>query len=166
MPHFSGNISTARFEVDRGPFPFSELFRQGRDPLRGYRILKLGLLPERAELYRRLDERCYEMFQAGLIEEARHILSMGFSAASKPFESHGYKQVLQLMNGELTLKEAINYAQRNTRRYAKRQVTWSRRETDLKWIKEFGDTVQARAAAFALVRTLLTGPCKNSSEHF
>jgi tRNA dimethylallyltransferase len=146
--------------------PVSELFRQGRDPLRGYRILKIGLLPDRAELYRRLDTRCHEMFQAGLIEETSRIVSMGFDPTSKPFESHGYKQALQSLNGELTVKEAINYAQRNTRRYAKRQITWFRRETDLKWIKEFGDAPQARTAVFALVRALLTSPRKNSSEHF
>jgi tRNA dimethylallyltransferase len=146
--------------------PVSELFRQGRDPLRGYRILKIGLLPDRAELYQRLDTRCHEMFQAGLIEETSRIISKGFAPTSKPFESHGYKQALQSLNGELTVKEAINYAQRNTRRYAKRQITWFRRETDLKWIKEFGDTPQARTAVFALVHTLLTSPCKNSSEHF
>lgn len=146
--------------------PVSELFRQGREPLRGYRVLKIGLLPERAQLYQRLDARCHEMFQAGIVDETRRILSVGFASASKPFESHGYKQAVQLINGELTLKEAVNYAQRNTRRYAKRQITWFRRETDLKWIKEFGDTPQARDAAFALVRTLFTRRCQNSSEHF
>jgi tRNA dimethylallyltransferase len=146
--------------------PVSELFRQGREPLRGYRILKIGLLPDRADLYQHLDTRCHEMFQAGLIDETRRILAMGFSPASKPFESHGYKQAFQLINAELTLKEAVNCAQRNTRRYAKRQITWFRRETGLKWINEFGNTPQARAAAFALVRTLFTSPCKDSSEHF
>jgi tRNA dimethylallyltransferase len=146
--------------------PVSELFRQGREPLRGYRILKIGLLPNRAALYERLDARCSEMFAAGLIDETRYILSLGFSPASKPFESHGYKQALQLLNGELTLKEAVNYAQRNTRRYAKRQTTWFRRETDLKWIKDFGDAPAARDAAFALVLSLFTSGNKNSSERF
>jgi|SRR5579871_1541744 len=136
--------------------PASELFRRGRDPLRGYRVLKIGLLPGRDALYQRLDERCRQMFEGGLIDEVRHIFSLGFSADSKPFESHGYKQALQLLRGELTLEEAVNYAQRNTRRYAKRQITWFRREPDLKWIKDFGDSGFARATALNLVDTFLT----------
>ena len=74
--------------------PVSELFRQGRSALRGYRTLKFGLLPERDALYERLDLRCAQMFEGGLIEEVRHILSLGFPPAAKPFESHGYKQAL------------------------------------------------------------------------
>jgi tRNA dimethylallyltransferase len=136
--------------------PASELFRQGREPLRGYRVLKIGLLPDRDILYQRLDERCRQMFESGLPEEVRKILALGFSPHAKPFESHGYKQALQLLRGELTPKEALYYAQRNTRRYAKRQITWFRREADLHWIKGFGDEPSTRTAAFALVRTLFT----------
>jgi tRNA dimethylallyltransferase len=136
--------------------PVSELFRQGREPLRGYHVLKIGLLPDRDALYQRLDERCRQMFEGGLVDEVRHILALGFSAASKPFESHGYKQALQLLHGELTPKEALYYAQRNTRRYAKRQITWFRREADLKWIAGFGEAPSARAAAFQLVRDMFT----------
>jgi len=142
--------------------PVSELFRQGREPLRGYHALKIGLLPDRDALYRRLDERCRQMFEGGLMDEVRRILALGFSPASKPFESHGYKQALQLLRGELTLKQALYYAQRNTRRYAKRQITWLRRETGLKWIRGFGDAVSTQAAACDLVRTLFTSSNENS----
>jgi tRNA dimethylallyltransferase len=136
--------------------PVSELFRQGRDALRGYRVLKLGLLPDRDLLYPRLDARCAWMFNNGLIDEVRHILSLGFSPACKPFESHGYKQTLQLLNGELNLREAVFYAQRNTRNYAKRQLTWFRREPLLVWIKGFGDTAEVRETALSRVSALLT----------
>src|ERR1051326_9432021 len=65
--------------------PVSELFRRGRDALQGYRVLKLGLLPDREALYRRLDARCASMFEGGLVEEGRGILAMGFGPHCKPF---------------------------------------------------------------------------------
>ncbi len=137
--------------------PVSELFRRGREPLRGYRALKIGLLPERDSLYERLDERCRQMFEGGLADEVRHILSLGFPETCKPFESHGYKQALQLLHGELTPKEALNYAQRNTRRYAKRQITWFRREQRLLWLRGFGEAMASRAAALDMVRAFVRG---------
>lgn len=136
--------------------PASELFEQGRDSLRGYRTLKLGLLPDRETLNQRLDQRCAAMFENGLVEEVRHILSLGFAAQSKPFESHGYKQALQTIDGELNLREAIFYAQRNTRQYAKRQLTWFRRERDLVWLQGFAETAGIRENALALVGRFLT----------
>jgi tRNA dimethylallyltransferase len=76
---------------------------------------------------------------------------MGYSAQSKPFESHGYKQALQLINGELSPRDAVFYAQRNTRNYAKRQITWFRREPGLVWLKGFGDLPETRSAALDLM---------------
>jgi tRNA dimethylallyltransferase len=135
--------------------PVSELFRQGRDALGGYRTLKLGLLPDREVLYERLDRRCAAMFANGLVEEVRHILALGYSEKSKPFESHGYKQALQSIHGELNLREAIFYAQRNTRQYAKRQLTWFRREQGLVWLNGFADTPGIQEKALAMVEELL-----------
>ena len=133
----------------------SELFREGRDALTGYRVLKLGLLPDRDALYQRLDARCEIMFSTGLVEEVRGILAMGFRPSAKPFESHGYKQALQLISGELNLHNAIFYARRNTRNYAKRQLTWFRRETGLEWLRGFGDSAEVRDAAAERVREFL-----------
>jgi tRNA dimethylallyltransferase len=138
--------------------PVSELFREGRDALRGYRVLKLGLLPDREELYSRLDVRCAAMFEHGLVDEVKHTLSLGFSGAEKPFESHGYKQALQFIRGELNLREAVFYAQRNTRNYAKRQLTWFRREPDLVWLKGFGAEEKVREAAVERVRSFMHAP--------
>ena len=135
--------------------PVSELFGQGRSALEGYRTLKLGLLPERDALYERLDARCGEMFEGGLVEEVRHILSLGFAPTSKPFESHGYKQALQLIQGELNPREALFYARRNTRNYAKRQITWFRKEPTLEWLRGFGDAPEIRAIALARVAAFL-----------
>jgi tRNA dimethylallyltransferase len=136
--------------------PVSELFREGRDALRGYRTLKLGLFPDRDALYDRLNERCARMFECGLVEEVRHILSLGYAESCKPFESHGYKQTLQLLRGELNLRDAIFYAQRNTRNYAKRQVTWFRREQGLEWLKDFGDADVVREHTMMRVTDFLT----------
>jgi len=136
--------------------PVSRLFQQGRDALRGYRTLKLGLLPDRETLNPRLDARCAWMFEHGLVEEVRRILALGFSPACKPFESHGYKQALQLIQGELSPRDAVFYAQRNTRHYAKRQITWFRRERELQWLKGFGDAPQIRQTALAHVAGFLS----------
>jgi tRNA dimethylallyltransferase len=127
--------------------PVSELFREGRDALKGYRTLKLGLLPDRDALYPKLDARCAWMFENGLVEEVQGILAMGYADTCKPFESHGYKQSLQLLKGELTASDAVILAQRNTRHYAKRQITWFRREPGMEWLRGFGadDTIAARA---------------------
>jgi tRNA dimethylallyltransferase len=138
--------------------PASELFQEGRDALRGYRTLKLGLLPGREALNQRLDQRCAAMFESGLVEEVRHILSLGFAAGSKPFESHGYKQALQAILGELNMREAIFYAQRNTRQYAKRQLTWFRREPGLVWLHGFADTPGIRESALERAGEFLATP--------
>jgi tRNA dimethylallyltransferase len=131
--------------------PVTELFREGRRALCGYRKLKLVLMPEREPLYGKLDARCAWMFEHGLLEEVRHILSLGFAETCKPFESHGYKQSLQLIRGELSPDDAILHAQRNTRRYAKRQVTWFRREQDAEWLHGFGAERAIRERALKLV---------------
>jgi tRNA dimethylallyltransferase len=136
--------------------PASELFRQGRDALRGYVPLKLGLLPDREALHARLDARCRVMFESGLVEEARRILALGYPPSIKPFESLGYRQALQLIQGELNLREAIFYAQRTTRQYAKRQITWFRREPGLEWLSGFGESQPVREAAIERVSTFLT----------
>ena len=96
------------------------------------------------------------MFDAGLVEEVRRILALGFAPTAKPFESHGYKQALQLIHGELNPREAVFYAQRNTRQYAKRQITWFRREPDLVWLKGFGDSPEVRQMARERVEQFLT----------
>jgi tRNA dimethylallyltransferase len=135
--------------------PVSRLFQQGRDALTGYRTLKLGLLPDREVLNPKLDERCAWMFEHGLVEEVKCILALGYAPECKPFESHGYKQAMQLIRGELNARDAVFYAQRNTRHYAKRQITWFRRERELQWLKGFGDEPGIRDAALESVAKFL-----------
>jgi tRNA dimethylallyltransferase len=134
--------------------PATEIFSAGRDALQGFRVLKIGLFPDRERLYRRLEARMEEMFAAGLIGETASILARGFPASAKPFESIGYRQALQAIQGELSPREALFYAKRETRRYAKRQTTWFRQEPGLEPVAGFGDDpdvaekVEARVERF------------------
>jgi tRNA dimethylallyltransferase len=136
--------------------PMTNLFAEGRRALEGYRTLKIGISPDREMLYERLDARCAAMFRGGLIDEVKRILAMGYPEQAKPFESHGYKQMLQMLHGELTEKEALFYAQRNTRRYAKRQVTWFRQERGVEWLRGFGQDESVQEAALKLACDFLT----------
>ena len=129
--------------------PLSTWFERGRDGLAGFRALKLGLDPPRDALYRRLDARLESMFAGGLLDEVRGVLSLGFPASSKALEAHGYKQALQVLHGELSVDEAIILAQRNTRRYAKRQWTWFRRDAEVSWLHGFGDERTVQEAALS-----------------
>jgi len=135
--------------------PMSQMFSSGRDPLEGFRVLKIGLDPPREALYSRLEARCRNMFEHGLVEEVQAILARGFPPSSKPFESHGYKQALQFLQGEMPLEKAIEDAQRNTRRYAKRQWTWFRKEPKLEWVSGFGAEESTQTAAIQRVRDFL-----------
>lgn len=129
--------------------PATRAFAAGRAALEGYSILKLGLGPDRDALYERLDARCAAMFAGGLVEEVRRILALGYPPTCKPFESHGYKQAMQMLSGELSAAQALFYAQRNTRQYAKRQMTWFRQEAGVEWLRGFGRDAETRAAAIA-----------------
>lgn len=116
----------------------SAMWKQGRDPLQGFRILRIGLNPEREALYGRINERARRMFAAGLVEEARRLLSK-YGEASWPLASLGYKQAVQVIRGEIDEASAMQGAQQAHRNYAKRQMTWFRREPAVKWLVGFGD---------------------------
>lgn len=135
--------------------PITELFSAGRDSLTGFSSLKLGLNPPRDALYERLNVRCERMFEGGLIEEVRRIHELGYPYSIKPFESHGYRQAVQVLKGELRPKEAVFYAQRNTRHYAKRQMTWFRRDPEVVWLPGFGGSESVRTEARDLVARFL-----------
>ena len=114
------------------------------EPLRDYRVLKLGLDPDRALLHERINTRVTSMFFSGLLEEVRELLSGGATGDEKPFESLGYKQALEHIRGQATLAQAIASTQLETRQYAKRQWTWFRRDPQVLWLKGFGDDPSVR----------------------
>ena len=127
----------------------TDLWQQGRDPLQGFRIVRLGLDPERAALYDRINQRASQMFATGLIEETKSLLEK-YGNAARPLTSLGYKQAAQFLRGELTREQAIQAAQQAHRNYAKRQITWFRREPEVNWLKGFGDDarIQGEASKF------------------
>ncbi len=133
----------------------SAVFAAGRDRLEGFRVLKLGLFPNREALYARLESRMRAMFAAGLQEETASILARGYGETCKGFESIGYKQAMQALKGELSPRDALFYATRETRRYAKRQMTWFRQERDLEILSGFGDNPEIIAQAEARVAAFL-----------
>ena len=131
--------------------PLSEVM--ARDPLTGFRLLRIGLNPPRQTLYDRLNRRCAEMFAAGLIEETRGLLAR--YGAVKALDSLGYRQALAVLAGTLSLEDGIAAAQQGHRNYAKRQLTWFRREPEVMWITAFGDEAETlRAAADAVQKSL------------
>ena len=132
----------------------SELWKQGRDPLRGFRIVRLGLDPGRNALYDRINQRAQRMFDGGLVEETRSLLEK-YGAAARPLSALGYKQAVALVRGEIDRKTAVQTAQQAHRNYAKRQMTWFRREPDVIWISGFGDYAGVQSEAIRKVADLL-----------
>ena len=129
--------------------PMSALFRetQGHGKLEGFRVLKIGLAPPRRELCERINSRAARMFHGGLLDEVRDILARGVPRTAKPFQSHGYMEALAVVEGRMTLEEAITSTQVRTRQYAKRQMTWFRRERGVHWLAAFGDAPATQHAA-------------------
>jgi tRNA dimethylallyltransferase len=129
--------------------PMSEVLGAGRDPLTGFRLLRIGLNPPRAALYERINERAARMFTVGLVEETRALLTQ--FGRVRALDSLGYRQAQELLDGRLSRDQAIAAAQQGHRNYAKRQLTWFRREPQVAWLNEFGDSAfavcEARIAA-------------------
>lgn len=134
----------------------TELWQHGREPLTGFHILRFGLDPDRDALYARVNARAARMFEAGLVEETRRLYEK-YGDTALPLHSLGYKQAMQLIRGEIDREIAVSAAQQAHRNYAKRQVTWFRRELNVQWLKGFGDdaAVQQEAvkAVLALIQT-------------
>src|SRR4029077_19349690 len=101
----------------------TELWQEGREPLLGFRILRLGLNPDREALYARINQRAANMFDQGLIAETERLLAK-YGAQARPLASLGYKQAMQFLRGELDQESALAAAQQAHRNYAKRQITW------------------------------------------
>jgi tRNA dimethylallyltransferase len=127
----------------------SEAWKDGRDALVGYRVLRLGLEPAREQLYERINARARAMFSEGLIEETRELLARYGPVPA--LGSLGYRQAAQYLQGDLTLEQAVTAASQGHRNYAKRQLTWFRREPEVSWLTGFGDDPSIRAEAERLV---------------
>ena len=119
--------------------PITEIHREGRKPLAGWRILKIGLQPEREALYQRIHDRTDAMLQAGWLAEVSGLMASGLPENAKPFNFIGYRELHSHLRGAITLDAARAAIQQGTRQYAKRQLTWFRREKDVHWVAGFGD---------------------------
>jgi tRNA dimethylallyltransferase len=128
----------------------TELWRQGREPLHGFRILRLGLNPEREALYARINQRAAKMFDEGLIAETEKLLAK-YGEQGRPLASLGYKQAMQFLRGEIDRESALAAAQQAHRNYAKRQITWFRREPDVHWLAGLGDDPAIQAEGIATI---------------
>ena len=132
--------------------PMGEIHRSGRDALQGYEIIKIGLLPPRAALYARIHARTAAMLAAGWLEEVRALIASGVPADAKPFQFIGYSQLREHLAGRLSEKDAVQQIQQATRHFAKRQLTWFRKEAGVHWLPGFGDAAEMFAAALALAK--------------
>ncbi len=133
---------------------WSARWTEGSDALRGYRILRIGLEPERQLLYARINQRAQSMFDQGLVTETEALLEK-FGTGLKVFDTLGYRQAAAHLRGECSLETAIQLAQQGHRNYAKRQLTWFRREPDVHWLHGFGDQPEIMEAAEKLIRESL-----------
>ena len=125
-------FQTGRSIVDQQP-----VRPEPHESLRRLRILALN--PPRSELYDRINQRTEEHFRAGLVEEVRELLDRGFSPTSSALGAHGYRRVVEYLQGQRDLESAIEQTKLDVRHYAKRQLTWFRHEADVEWFDGFGE---------------------------
>jgi tRNA dimethylallyltransferase len=137
--------------------PMSEVQRSGRTPLPGWRAVRIGLQPGREELYKRVHARTEVMLASGWMEEVRGLVEDGLPEDAKPFDFIGYRELRAVLRGEMKLEEARTAIQQATRRYAKRQITWFRREVGVRWLSGFGDDPEIQRQALGIVRAGLQG---------
>jgi tRNA dimethylallyltransferase len=119
--------------------PISEVHRAGRSPLQGWRVLRVGLMPSREMLRGRIDARTEAMIDGGWLDEVRGLLAAGIAENAKIFDFIGYREMMQVLRGELTMEKARTAIQLATRHYAKRQMTWFRRDKSIRWFAGPGD---------------------------
>jgi tRNA dimethylallyltransferase len=132
--------------------PLTEVHCAGRTPLTGWRVVKIGLKPPREALLQRIRERAETMLEAGWLDEVRRLVSSGLPEDAKPFDFIGYRELRSHLRGELTFEQARVAIQQGTRQYAKRQMTWFRRESNVHWLTGFGDAPEVQSMAREWVR--------------
>src|SRR4029077_1837286 len=136
--------------------PISEVHRSGRTPLEGWRVVKVGLMPPREQLNERIPARTDAMLKHGWMKEVQALLESGLAENAKPFHFIGYGELLAVLRGELSLEVARTAIQQATRRYAKRQLTWFRKEPGVQWFPGFGDEAALQAGVIDWLGSLAT----------
>jgi tRNA dimethylallyltransferase len=144
--------------------PISEVHREGRRPLEGWRVVKIGLMPPREKLYERIHARTATMIGQGWMQEVQDLIKRGLSENAKPFDFIGYRELRAVLRNELSLLQARESIQQATRRYAKRQLTWFRKEADVQWFSGFGDDPQLQAEALKFLESQGVEASRRASE--
>jgi tRNA dimethylallyltransferase len=135
--------------------PLSRVHGTGRTPLPGWRAIKMGLNPGREDLYQRIHDRTDAMLKRGWLDEVRCLIESDVAENAKPFDFIGYRELRRMLRGEMDVAEARAAIQQATRRYAKRQITWFRREAGVQWLEGFGDDPEIQRVALDRVRVAL-----------
>jgi tRNA dimethylallyltransferase len=136
--------------------PLTHVYREGRAPLEGWRPIKLGLRPLREDLYEKIHARTESMMARGWLAEVKTLMSSGLADTAKPFDFIGYRELRTVARGDMLLADAKAAVQQATRRYAKRQITWFRREAGVQWLDGFGDSPAVQEAALGFVKQSLS----------
>jgi len=131
--------------------PLTELHQAGREPLRGYAVLKVGIQPARSALYERIDGRVHVMLEHGWLAEVVAMMDRPAAASAKPFEFIGYRELRAHLESGKPLAQTIEAIAQATRRYAKRQLTWFRKEPGVEWFAGFGDDTEIVSAVSSRV---------------
>lgn len=132
--------------------PLTEVYQSGRKQLQGWRAIKIGLSPEKKAFHERVNARTEAMLAHGWVNEVRGLWQSGLAADAKPFDFIGYRELRLVLESKSTLEEARMAIQQATRQYAKRQMTWFRREAGVCWLEGFGDDPAIQQAVLARVR--------------
>jgi len=130
----------------------AEVHREGRVGLEGYDIRKIGLLPPRLALYSRIDARVTSMIDAGWIDEVHGLIAQRVAPDAKPFQFIGYAELRACLEGSLERAAAIQEIQQSTRQFAKRQITWFRKEKGVEWLAGFGDEPHIQSSALEITQ--------------
>ncbi|MCR5032663.1 MAG: tRNA (adenosine(37)-N6)-dimethylallyltransferase MiaA [Lachnospiraceae bacterium] len=115
-------------------YPISRHNEEQREKTSPYDFRYYVLTMDRGKLYERIDRRVDQMMEEGLLKEVEHLKEMGYSRDLLSMQALGYKQIYAYLDGECTLEEAVDAIKENTRHFAKRQLTWFRREKDVIWL--------------------------------
>jgi len=139
--------------------PVSEVHKAGKQPLLGWRPIKIGLIPEREKLNARIAARTENMFRQGWLDEVKTLVASGLPENAKPFDFIGYRELRAVLGNEITLSDARAAIEQATRQYAKRQATWFRREANVHWLPGFGDEENVQQEALSVLREAMTAGC-------
>lgn len=133
----------------------TEAHRKERGKLEGFRIIKIGLNPPRDLLRSQITKRTQKMFDAGLLEEVKSLRAAGYGPLAKAMESVGYRQAQMVLDGQMGVQEAMAETTLRTCQYAKRQMTWFRKESEIQWLQGFGSDPEILAQARSHLKQFL-----------